>query len=110
MKPSDASRYDKPKPPVVRTEQVVCSCGHQVEFELFADKVDRFRDGRRKKLTDRPCPTCRKKAHEERMAKDQAAAAERQNAKPATPGKPKEREQRLPDGAAFAVRYDAKAA
>jgi hypothetical protein len=112
MPPSTPPPRQKIKPPVVSTEQVLCSCGHAAAFELFADKVDKFRAGRRKKLTDRPCPACRQKAHLERMANDQAAIAERAKLRPPQPSRPGKNRLpigRLPDGAAFAVAYDGKA-
>lgn len=65
----------KPKPPVISTEPVTCTCGHTVQFELFADAQDRFREARRKKLTDRACPACRNQAEADRQAKAKAAKA-----------------------------------
>jgi hypothetical protein len=97
----------------VGVEKVTCVCGHQAELKLFDDKKDRsFRDARRQKLAGRPCPDCRRKAHEELVARQTAEAAQRKEARPAAP--PRQRKvapprERLPHGAAFAVRYDAGA-
>jgi hypothetical protein len=94
------------KPPTVGVEKVTCLCGHAAELELYPDKQDKFRDARRKKLAERACPDCRQKAHAEREAREKAEAAGRRKAK--GPGRQKEME-RLPDGSAFAVTYDAQA-
>jgi hypothetical protein len=100
----------KPKPPAVATEQVAAACGHAVPFELYADtKDDKFRDVRRKKLTERDCPECRAKAHAERTAAEQAAARERRAARPEGKPGPRELKGRLPDGATFNVTWDAAA-
>ena len=60
--------FQKVKPPVVGVEQVTAKCGHVVPFELFDLKQDKFRNDRRKNLTDRDCTACRAKAHEEKQA------------------------------------------
>jgi hypothetical protein len=101
------------KPPVVGVEKVTCACGHEAELELYPDRQDKFRAARRKNLTDRVCPPCRQKAHAELTAREQAAAAERRQAR-GGPTPRKERParpvvERLPHGSAFAVSYDAGA-
>ncbi len=53
----------KVKPPVVGTEVITHSCGHPGLLELFAPRQDKFRDARRKKQTDKPCPACKHAAH-----------------------------------------------
>src|SRR5262249_19252558 len=59
---------NKPKSPVLRTEQVKASCGHMTDFKVYDDKKDqRFREQRRAKTAGRPCPACRQKAHEEQL-------------------------------------------
>jgi len=104
---------EKPKPAVVGHETVTCSCGHTATLELFAEKQDKFRDVRRKKLQDRPCQACRVATHEARQAAEQAAAAARPK-KPKKPPVPGSRDSqfrppatRLPDGSEFSLRYSA---
>lgn len=93
------SPVHRPKPPVVAVEPVTCVCGHVADFELFADKQDRFRDARRKKLAERPCPQCRMAAERQRVAEAQAAAPKRRHHRTS--------KSRLPDGAQFVVTYNA---
>ena len=97
-------------------EDVTAACGHPEKFGLFEDRKDKFRNDRRKKVTNRPCKACRerKRLEEEealrvkRAEKQQrveaaaAAAAER-------PQKPPARDirERLPDGSRFEMVYDA---
>ena len=50
-----------PPPPIVAYEDVIASCGHPEKFGLFEDRLDKFRKGRRKKVTDRPCKACRER-------------------------------------------------
>jgi hypothetical protein len=93
---------------------VTCACGHEADLLLFDDKKDRaFRDARRQKLAERPCPDCRRKAHADLVARQQAEAARRKAARPAAPA-PKEKAPRpqagrLPHGSEFRVSYDAGA-
>jgi hypothetical protein len=54
IKKTGAAPSNKSKPPVIGTEAVKAACGHEVLFELFDDKKDKFREERRKKVTDRP--------------------------------------------------------
>ena len=104
---------ERPKPPVVGVEKVTCACGHEADLELYPDRQDKFRAARRQNLAERPCPPCRQKAHAELTAREQAAAAERRKARGGpTPRKEKAHRpvvERLPDGSAFAVRYDGRA-
>ena len=97
--------FQKVKPPVVGIEQVTARCGHAVPFELFEDKKDKFRDDRRKKLTDRECLACRIAAQAVKEAADKEAVrlrrAERPKPSPAGP------QERLPHGSRFDVAYDA---
>jgi hypothetical protein len=104
----------QPKPLVVGVEKVTCACGHEAELELYPDRQDKFRAARRANLASRVCPPCRQKAHAELTAREQAQAAERRKAR-GGPTPRKERAarpaaERLPDGSAFAVAYDARAA
>ncbi len=58
-----AAAPGKVKPEVVGIEVIKHSCGHPGELELFPDRQDKFRDARRKKQTDKPCPACKHAAH-----------------------------------------------
>ncbi len=101
-----------PKPPVVGVEKVTCACGHEADLELYPDRQDKFRAARRANLASRVCPPCRQKAHAELTAREQAAASERKKAKGGPPAKKAPARpviERLPDGSAFAVSYDARA-
>jgi hypothetical protein len=105
---------NKPKSPVLRTEQVKASCGHMTDFKVYDDRKDqRFREQRRAKTAGRPCPACRQKAHEERLAQDERARQEKAQriAEAAKAPKPQASEpqagRRLPHGANFNVTYDA---
>ena len=83
-------------PPVVRTEIVVAKCGHEVHFNHFADKQDRFRDQRRLKVINQDCPTCRKTAHEARTRAEQKAAREKRG-----------KVERLPHESGHVTKWDA---
>jgi hypothetical protein len=84
---------------------------------IFDDRRDRlYRDVRRKKLAGGPCPDCRRQAHAELVARQQAEAAERKAARPASPAAPTPKQKgdrpsagRLPDGSEFHVTYRAAA-
>jgi hypothetical protein len=111
-----AGPFQKVKPPVIGVEQVTVRCGHTVPFELFDLKKDKFRNDRRKKLTDRDCSACRIKAQEARQAAEREEARKRRQEKPkrdGPPAKPKKwRPQpnpsgRLPDGSRFDVAWNA---
>jgi len=103
-----------PRKPPSGVERVRCLCGHEADLPLFDDKKDRlFRDARRKKLAGAPCPDCRRKAHAELLARQQAEAALRKAARPEPPA-PKAKAarppaERLPHGSEFRVTYDAGA-
>lgn len=90
----------------VSWEDVKARCGHVVGFPLFPEGKDKHREARRKKLTDHDCPSCRKVNQAAREAADRAARQERLKNNP-----PKEfgykKLERLPDGAAFDVKYHA---
>jgi hypothetical protein len=97
-----------PPPPIVAYEDVRASCGHMEKFGLFADRLDRFRADRRKKVTDRPCKACR----EEKQRREQEAAKVRQEEKQQRAARSAKKhaagkQDRLPDGAKFEVVYDA---
>jgi hypothetical protein len=98
--------FQKVKPPVVGIEQVTVKCGHAVPFELFDLKKDKFRNDRRKKLTDRDCPACRVKAQEARQAAEQEEARKRRLDKPKKERPPANPSGRLPDGSRFDVAWD----
>lgn len=103
-------RRATPPPPVVAYEDVVAACGHPEKFGLFEDRKDKFRNDRRKKVTDRPCRACREKKRLEEEAAAAARKAERAqraaaNSRPAK--RPGPKLERLPDGSKFDVRYDA---
>lgn len=112
-KPAAAPRpagvpFPKVKPAVVGVEQVTVQCGHAVPFELFDPKKDKFRDARRKKLTDRPCSACRIKAQEARQAVEKEAARQKRLAKAKNAAvAASDPRNRLPDGSRFDVAYDA---
>src|ERR1700722_9379386 len=63
-----------PPPPIVAYEDVTASCGHTEKFGLFADKQDRFRNDRRKKVLERPCKACREAKQREEQEAAQAPA------------------------------------
>jgi hypothetical protein len=102
----NAGTFQKPKPPVMGVEPVTVKCGHTVPFELFDLKKDKFRDNRRKKLTDRDCPACRVKAQEARQAAEQEAARQRRQDKPMGKRPAANPSSRLPDGSRFDVAWD----
>ena len=87
-----------PTTPAPRTEQVRAKCGHAVPFVLYPDGRDRFRDDRRRHVTDRDCPECRQKAHEARTAAEMRAARERRAGKAKQEAQIKDR---LPHGSRF---------
>jgi hypothetical protein len=103
-KPKGQPSPQKVKPPVVAVVQVQALCGHTVMFEHFADKADKFRAERRKKLTDKACGSCRQAANAEREAAERAARGV--TAKPKKPKGEKWHDgdhQRLPDAAHFTI-------
>ena len=103
--PPNPAPFQKPKPLVVGVEQVTARCGHAVPFDLFEPKKDKFRDDRRKKITDRDCSACRVKAQAVKEAADKEAARLRRAERPKPPSAgPQER---LPHGSRFDVAYDA---
>jgi hypothetical protein len=104
-RPADGP-FQKVKPPVVGVEQVTVRCGHAVPFELFDLKKDKFRNGRRKKLTDRDCSACRIKAQEVRQAAGQEAARKRRLDEPKKEKPPANPSGRLPDDSRFDVAWD----
>ncbi len=87
----NAKNAAKKKPEVVRVEQVAATCGHLVPFEVFPDKQDKFRAGRREKITGRKCGPCRHADHEALVAQQQAG-------KTPKPKKVKPEYQDYPDG------------
>jgi hypothetical protein len=112
--PQEKPAGSKPPPPAFdRFEDVPAACGHSVPFGLYPDKKDKFREQRRKKITDRPCAECRQKAHQERTAKEKAEGQGRRKNKPAkVEGWKREASRnlgRLPHGSRFAnLVYDAE--
>ena len=103
-----------PPPPIVAYEDVIASCGHHEKFGLFEDRLDKFRKGRRKKVTDRPCKACRERKRLEveeaikvrKMEKKQRVEAfKAEQSQQGNP--PSHYPERLPDGAKFEVVYDA---
>src|SRR5205823_1696345 len=100
-----------PPPPIVRYEKLTAACGHEVDFGLFEDKKDKYRDARRQKRMGQLCPACREQKEQEvqeaaRQRRQEKAEAQGQKPQP-TPRQPKPPPQRLPDGARFNVVYDA---
>lgn len=95
----------KPPPPVVRTEQVKATCGHLVPFGLFEDKLDKHREIRRSKITDRACPECRRVAQAAKEKAEQEARMSKQSKKVKRPFQQKL--ERLPDNANFDAYYHA---
>ena len=98
--------FQQNRPKVVGVEQVTVKCGHAVPFELFDLKKDKFRNDRRKKLTDRDCSACRVKAQEARQAAEQEEARKRRLDKPKKKRPPASPSGRLPDGSRFDVAWD----
>lgn len=105
------------KPPVAGTEPLVAACGHQVQFELFVQGRDRFRELRRAKARGRPCPDCRRAAHEERTRAEKAAGkarrllkqqlrVERRRAEEGRSWNARHQVGRLPHGSVFLLRWD----
>jgi hypothetical protein len=85
------------------------------KFGLFADRLDRFRKDRRKKVTDRPCKACREKKQQEeqeaakaRQEEKQRRAAEAGAATRASKKQSAVKQERLPDGAKFEVVFNAE--
>jgi hypothetical protein len=100
--PKPAGRKPPP-PPTVSTETVIVACGHTAVFPLFADKQDKYRAERRKKLVSKPCAECRQVAAAAEVARQKAQRAERLKKEAAwitMSG-------RLPDASKFEVVYDA---
>lgn len=108
-------------PQPVDQEMVKALCGHTVSFDLYAK--DRFRNERRKKITDRKCGACRDADNKLRMQQDAVEKAARDTNKPKKPRNRKPRKPfwlkpnsakngklwgRLPHGAEFHVRWDAE--
>src|SRR5688572_19732538 len=63
--PTPGRRPDRPYIPFVRFEDVVARCGHAEQFGIMPDGKDRFREGRRKKVTGRDCKACREKKQQQ---------------------------------------------
>jgi hypothetical protein len=120
-KPAAAALGKRPgKPPVVGTERVTCSCGHEIDFELFEDKKDSFRKERRAKLTGRACPACRQAAAAEKAKQEQEAKRQRREERERLrkergigeqgwKAKADKHIARLPDGSTYQAAYDGKA-
>jgi hypothetical protein len=113
--PSPQHRRGTPPPPIVAYEDVVAACGHPEKFGLFEDRKDRYRNDRRKKVTDRPCRACRERKRQEEEVAIEARKAERQQraaAEAARGGQSRKRsgppQARLPDGSKFEVVYSAE--
>jgi hypothetical protein len=90
---------------------VTAACGHPEKFGLFADRLDRFRADRRKKVTGRPCKACRaaKQLQEQEAAQARKAAGaenQRRSEQAGAAGAKRQPQGRLPDGAKFEVAYD----
>ncbi len=101
-----------PPPPVVRTEKLTAACGHEVDFGLFEDKKDKYRDARRQKKRGQICPACREQKEREvqeaaQLRREEKAQKRAQEQPESTPRKPKQAQDRLPDGARFNVVYAA---
>lgn len=109
---SSASREHSQK--IKSKEIIVAACGHEVEFLIFEDAQDRFREKRRLKVLDNPCKECKQAKHQKTMKEQQAAKREKLKT---TPKKvyvarwkrnAAENTARLPHGCMFQdVRYDA---
>ncbi len=62
----EAPKQDKPKPvrttpPAIGYEKILVKCGHEVAFELYEDKKDKYREQRRAKALSLDCKACRLK-------------------------------------------------
>jgi hypothetical protein len=108
-KPPGGYRKGTPPPPIVAYEDVIASCGHPEKFGLFEDRLDKYRQGRRKKVTGRPCAACRERRRLELEAEAQArqAAKQQRTSEAARSPKAPAGKGRLPDGSRFEVIYDA---
>jgi hypothetical protein len=106
--PAEAATPDPVKPAGKRVEQVQAACGHAVPLELRDDKKDKYQEERRKALAERPCPDCRRKAHEERTEAERKAAEERRRKAPADALASRQQKDRLPHGSRFDVAWDAE--
>jgi hypothetical protein len=87
---------------------VTAACGHTEKFGLFEDKKDRYREARRRKVTDRVCKACREQQQREEQEAAQRRRAER-GPDEGRKGRAKVGLGRLPNGARFDVAYDAAA-
>src|SRR5258708_35488429 len=91
-----------PPPPVVAYEDVKASCGHMEKFGLFADRQDRFRNDRRKKVAERPCKACREQKQREEQEAAKARQAQKQQRAEEAGKLPNNRavarHERVPDG------------
>src|SRR5262249_47396235 len=100
---------EAPPPPTVAYDERKAAGGPGVDFGLFEDKKDKYRDARRQKKMGQLCPACR----EQKEREQQEAARQRRQEKAKAPkpeaAPPTQRRQpeRLPDGARFNVVYDA---
>ena len=71
----NSSPQAKRTPSVVGMESVKALCGHEVPFQVFADKQDKFREQRRLKAPKSKCKECRLKDHEDHVAEQKRLAA-----------------------------------
>ncbi len=104
VSPSEQAPVAKTWTTVPAVELVAALCGHNVEFDLGAEK---HRAERREKITDRKCFDCRQKAMADFEARRKAEAAERRKNRPIGHRDRKELG-RLPHGSVFGPHvYDA---
>jgi hypothetical protein len=94
-----------PAPPFVSTIKIKASCGHEIDFGLWEDKKDKYRDARRKKAESKACPQCRAAAAIQHNAA-QAAKADAANPKRKHKNvNPRYLPTRLPIGSTFHATY-----
>lgn len=96
-------------PPIVGYEIIQASCGHDIQFGLFEDKLDKFRKERRVKWQEKACEACRKLRREASEVESKIKREEKAKGN-ANQGKWKHGRlvDRLPHGSVFHVIYNAE--
>ena len=107
-KPAPAQQKKRSAPPIVAYETVQASCGHDIQFGLFEDRLDKFRKERRIKWQQKPCPACKILQREQREAEQKLKREQK-----GLPGQGKWKHgrlvDRLPHDSVFHVTYNAEA-
>jgi len=108
LKPAAKKPFAKPPPPpFAKTIKIKASCGHEIEFGLWDDKKDKFREQRKKKNEGMPCKECRQAAHLKREAEQKAIADAnpKKKKKNKGPSNAQRKIERLPTGSVFHATY-----